>query len=33
MSWNAEKSLEEVRSEFLDRWAEGDASVRALCRE
>ena len=33
MSWNAEKSLEEVRSEFLDRWAEGNASVRALCRE
>ena len=33
MSWNAEKSLEEVRSEFLDRWAEGKASVRSLCRE
>ena len=33
MSWNAKKSLEEVRSEFLDRWAEGYASVRALCRE
>ena len=33
MSWNAEKSLEEVRSEFLDRWAEGKVSVRALCRE
>ena len=33
MSWNAEKSLEEVRSEFLDRWAEGKASVCALCRE
>ena len=33
MSWNAEKSLEEVRLEFLDRWAEGKASVRSLCRE
>ena len=33
MSWKAEKSVEEVRSEFLDRWAEGYASVRALCRE
>ena len=33
MSWNAEKSLEEVRSEFLDRWAEGKGSVRSLCRE
>ena len=33
MSWNAEKSLEEVRLEFLDRWAEGKASVLSLCRE
>ena len=33
MSWNAEKSLEEVRLEFLDRWAEGRASVLSLCRE
>lgn len=33
MSWNAEKSLEEVREEFLERWAEGKVSVRALCRE
>ena len=33
MSWNAEKSLEEVRSEFLDRWAEGKDSVLSLCRE
>ena len=33
MSWNAEKSLEEVRSEFLDRWDEGKDSVLSLCRE
>ena len=33
MSWNAEKSVVEVRSEFLNRWAEGNASVQALCRE
>ena len=33
MSWNAEKSLEEVREEFLERWAEGKVSVRALCHE
>ena len=33
MSWNAEKSLEEVREEFLERWKERKTSVRALCRE
>ena len=33
MSWNAEKSLEEVREEFLERWREHRTSVRALCRE
>ena len=33
MSWNAERSLEEVREEFLMRWAEDKVSVRALCRE
>lgn len=33
MSWNAERSLEEVREEFLTRWAENKVSVLALCRE
>ena len=33
MSWNAERSLEEVREEFLERWAEDKVPVRALCRE
>ncbi len=33
MSWNAERSLEEVREEFLTRWAENKVPVRALCRE
>ena len=33
MSWNAERSLEEVREEFLERWDEHRTTVRALCRE
>ena len=33
MSWNAERSPEEVREEFLTRWAENKVPVRVLCRE
>ena len=33
MSWNAEKSVEEVREEFLERWSDGNVTVLALCRE
>lgn len=33
MSWSADKSLEEVRAEFLKRWIEHKVPVRALCRE
>jgi len=33
MSWNFARPVEEVRAEFLRRMSEGQASVRALCRE
>lgn len=33
MSWNASRQVEEIRSEFLARWADGKESVSDLCRE
>lgn len=33
MSWDAKRSLEEVRAEFLERLSEGVATVSDLCRE